>query len=99
MKKKSFLPQWILFGDIKCISGQIFFEFSTFPKIQLLTPEMDSRPKTKPKMLNIFIFFGTKIKSFVPNFFWKIAKTQFSNKLPGSYCFWVTPRNSGQLWY
>jgi hypothetical protein len=38
-----------------------------------------------------------KIKSFVPNFFWKTANYHVSNKRLGSYIFLVTPRNIGQL--
>jgi hypothetical protein len=58
---------------------------------------MDSRAKTKLKKNKANFFFSVKIKSFVPNFFWKTAKYHVPNKRPGSHCFFVTPRNSEQL--
>jgi hypothetical protein len=90
MKKK------VLYRSESCLvtinasqcSGQIFFKFSNFSKIQLLTPEMDSRPKTKLKMLNNFIFFGTKIKSFLPLCYYIMVSIKLSNKRFGPKKIW-----------
>jgi hypothetical protein len=57
-----------------CSPGAFCFLADFFwPKSQLLTPEMDSRAKTKCKTIKRYFFFSMKIKSFVP----KILTTLF----------------------
>jgi hypothetical protein len=73
---------WATFKLIKRVDNFFIFIFYVFMflyywgiffllKSQLLTPEMDSRAKTKYKIIMQYYFFSMKIKSFVPNFFWK----------------------------
>jgi hypothetical protein len=57
--------------------GQDVFQADFFfAKSQHLTPEMDSRAKTKYKIIMQYYFFSIKIKSFVSNFFWKTECSQ-----------------------
>jgi hypothetical protein len=56
-------------------------------------------PKLSKKRIKWNYFFTLKIKSFVPNVFWKTAKYHVPNKQLGSLIFLVNPRNIRQLWY
>jgi hypothetical protein len=86
-----FGASWALWATFKLIKRVIkFFEFWKeffLPKIQLFTPEMDSRAKTKYKTIRRSFFFSVKIKSFVPNFFGKTVKYHVPNKRPGSHFY------------
>jgi hypothetical protein len=84
-----FGASWALWATFKLIKIVIkIFGWNFFlPKIQLFTPEMDSRAKTKYKTLRRSFFFSVKIKSFVPNFFGKTVKYHVPNKRPGSHFY------------
>jgi hypothetical protein len=56
-------------------------------------------PKLSKKRIKWNFIFTVKIKSFVPNYFWRTAKYHVPNKRLGFLIFLVTPHNSSQLWY
>jgi hypothetical protein len=86
-----FGASWALWATFKLIKRvvKIFGFLADFflPKSQLLTPEMDSRAKTKCKTIKQYFFFSMKIKSFVPNLFGKTVNYHVPNKRPGSHFY------------
>jgi hypothetical protein len=96
MKKK-------LFSRVKydnlTVFGRKFYSGWFDQKVDFWPRKWTLGPKQSKKRTKWNFFFTLKIKSFVPNFFWKTAKYHVPNKPPGSRIFLVTPRNIGQLWY
>jgi hypothetical protein len=89
--EKNFGASWALWATFKLIKRVVkifgFWRIFFLTKSQLLTPEMDSRAKTKCKTIKRYYFFSMKIKSFVPNFFGKTVKYHVPNKRPGSHVY------------
>jgi hypothetical protein len=77
--------------DWKLYSGWFEQKVDFWPRQWTIGPKLS---KTRIKW-----FFYCENKKFCSKFFQKTVKYHVLNMRTGSYCFMVTPRNIGQLWF